>query len=128
MASNIRIRESKDSKHFYGFSMKKGYLFGTSVFDDGRYDWVYTGKIRNAKRADGTVYGKEVMVYRRFHKHATELDQRTFSYEWAPIWISAGNGLGKKIYLKRTKIVPDWNPSTPAPGRHLFKTDCYQIG
>ena len=124
-----RIRTADEwHPHFYGFNMKPGFLFGTAPIDGEQSDWVYTGCIKHAKRPDGTVYGKKVKVYCRSHVSAFCADQTTHDYEWAPQWISCGSGLGKKILEAKTNIVPDYKPTEPSPGRHLFKTSKRQLG
>lgn len=128
-----KIKEADRYYTHFGFRMKPGFLFGKTTINGLYVDFVYTGKTRPAKLPNGSVYGKEVMIFTRLHKSCLEADQRNFDYDWAPIWINCGGGsIGKKILARsvnhKFKAIPEYKPTTPAPGRHLFNTSCRQLG
>ena len=119
----MRVRECKvDSMRWFGFTINQGMLYG----EHNGLLFVWTGKVRNQKRPDGSYVGKQVMLFTCPKKATWESDQRYSRDSWNWNWYSCGSGLAQKVlaksYTREYKIIP------PAKfkgrgGRALFTSD-----
>lgn len=120
MTRNNRVRECKYTAKWNGFNMKPGFIYGS--IQSGEV-FVWTGKVRNKKRHDGSVCGKEIMIFRAVPTMYWETPRPT---EWHSEWVSCGSGIGKKILEKSTKtqkIIPDYRPKGRSEKGFYFKSD-----
>ena len=122
MASRAnRVRECTYYQKWNKFNLRPGYLYGTT--DNADECFVWTGGVRDKRRKDGSVCGKEVRVFLAVPPKQWE---QVFHVDWYPTWISATSGIGKKILeraQKAQKIVPDYRPTDRSPKGFYFKSD-----
>lgn len=119
----VRVRECHYAQKWHGFNMKPGYLFGHTD-RSGVEGFVWTGGVRDKRRRDGSVCGKEVRVFKAILPAHWEQNIRA---EWYPEWISATSGLGQAILEKsvhrKNKIIPDYRPKGRSPQGFYFTSD-----
>ena len=116
-----RVRECTYYQKWHGFNLRPGYLFGSTTNTDECFVW--TGGVRDKRRKDGSVCGKEVRVFIAVPPKQWE---QVRPVDWYPVWISATSGIGKKILeraQKAQKIVPDYRPTDRSPKGFYFKSD-----
>lgn len=119
----VRVREATYNMKWHGFNVKLGFLFGHTD-RSGVEGFVWTGGVRDKRRRDGTVCGKEVRIFRAILPYHWEQNARA---EWYPEWISATSGLGQAILEKsvhrKNQIIPDYRPKGRSENGFYFTSD-----
>lgn len=119
----MRVRECKvDSMRWFGFTIKQGMLYG----EHNGLLFIWTGKVRDKKRADGSYLGTQVMLLTCPKKATWESDQRYSRDSWNWNWYDADKGLAYKVLVKSYMRQYDIIPSTKFEGRggcNLFRSD-----
>lgn len=121
----IRARICKEPMIWHGFRLRRGDIFGAHKGEE----IVFNGKIRSAKRRDGTVYGVQILIFTHPHIYAWEPNQSISRDDWVPRWIDCGSGIGKKFLSKHKSaqkdgILPGSDYASDEPAHNAFYFRC----